>query len=1652
MKRKFISTVLILAMLLSCFGPQVFAAGPAPALAQSLKDGGAPGSYNIAADVEIRTLLLEGTGIEGLGTPGSPYRIETAEQLTALATSVNGGESYKGKYFLLTEDIDLTSISRWTPIGTPSSPFSGTFEGGRHEISNLKFINESSDYVGLFGYVLDGSVKNLGVVSVEIVGGSYLGGVVGCSVNGTILNCYNKGLRVASNAVNNVNIGGIVGSSTGGVVDGCYNTGTVISQSRGNRVGGIVGEMISGTVQNCYNTGGVSSEGTPNNGIAVGGIVGYSNKGMVQNCYNTGGVIGSQKVGGIVGSANDTTISSCYNGGDVNSEAGTHEGGILGDSKAEQGNTVKDNNFARSDKVGKGDVGGGTPVDAEDSKSLADQLGDAWADTDDGPVLKSNSDGLIYSDGVYYIPNLPVLKQVRDMINGVGVESVRAEATAFLVVRDINLDDESWDPIGNRDNPLKIIFDGGGHKISVKTITANSDGVAGLFGYVESTGTVKNLGVAGGPVTGGNYAGGIVAMNNGTVENCYNDCSVENGTQYTGGIVANNAGTVKNCYNTGAVTSSSGSKGAIVGEVNGTVKNCYYKDGSCENPGGGTSKPINDFASGAVAYALQKGSRELVWGQDFFGGDGDLPKIYSDGNAKQVVKVTFETKENKNYKVRYTNQGEMVGNLPELPEQLQSVAWWYSEELEGEFKADTPVDKDMTVIAVKQDSPSSSQPGGSEITLTHNRENKVLDLNGYIAYESGRTDKTGLFEYTIDSGNDELGAALGADGHTLTISASARPGDYTLLITATEESPQVMPVALDSFVAQSVPLTLQVKIVLPGSGTPGNPYLIETPVALGVLGSGDYAASGQYFRLDKDLDLGGTTSPWRPITTFSGVFDGNGHSIDGLYPSTNTGSAGLFAENTGTIKNLAVAGEVSGSSTIVGGIVCSNSGTVENCHSDVRITVQSAQSAGGVVGTNSGTVQNCYNTGDVSVSGAGNSSAGGVVGTSTDGTVQNCYNTGSVSVSGAGSSAGGVVGTDSNTVQNCYYQEGCQGEGTQFNDIGTARPAAGFASGEVARLLQDGQSTQVWGQSLGGDTPDESPILLVFTDNPEAYRVVKVTFAAEDGSVYDNGVVYGNPGKKVKLLLLPEDSYARVWRKDSVDGPVFDGTVEGTEDFTVYSSGWQEMYGGETDPDELTLTTTYGRAVTKDLDEYIGYAGGSEVAGNFTYEITNYGGLTAASIDGSVLTIPAGAPANEAGYTLTITATEVEPKFRPFSIGDFGTQEVTLKLTVIIHKAAQAAPTGDITVTKTKNSITVKTPTGDRYEFSLDGITWQSVGQFDGLKPATKYTVWVRFKEDGNHTPSDAVTKTVTTANADGSGTVLPGETLETENGSVSNNGDNVTVEDGQGNTATVTPPPKDGAEVLPDGSVKVPGGSTVTDSKGNTSTAPSQGGVISSDGTYSDNSAPGAGDGSGAGDGGGGAGGGGGGGAGGGGGSAGGSVTGIDEKPADPKVSASDIYIDVVKGSWYEPSVTFVTEMGLFYGVGDRLFGPDLNMTRAMFVTVLARLDGQDTGSGDNWYVKGMEWAVANGICDGTHPEANITREQIVAMLYRYAKATRVEGDLTAFVDFDLVSDWATDAMIWAVSKGILLGKDGRRLDPQGFATRAEVAAILQRFVEQVK
>ena len=174
--------------------------------------------------------------------------------------------------------------------------------------------------------------------------------------------------------------------------------------------------------------------------------------------------------------------------------------------------------------------------------------------------------------------------------------------------------------------------------------------------------------------------------------------------------------------------------------------------------------------------------------------------------------------------------------------------------------------------------------------------------------------------------------------------------------------------------------------------------------------------------------------------------------------------------------------------------------------------------------------------------------------------------------------------------------------------------------------------------------------------------------------------------------------------------------------------------------------------------------------------------------------------------------------------------------------------------------------------------------------------------------------------------------------------------------------------------------------------------------------------------------------------------------KPSQKPDTGSTLpFTDVFANSWFYDGVKYACEKGFMNGTGSTTFSPDADTTRGMIVTMLARLEGVNT-AGTLWYAAGQKWAMDTGISDGTNMTGAVTREQLAAILYRYAKQKGYDvtksAALTSFTDADTVSSYAVEAMQWAVASGLIQGS-GSRLSPKATASRAQVATILMRFME---
>ena len=260
------------------------------------------------------------------------YTVTSAEGLKNIAELVNGGKTDIN--ITLDKNIDLTG-KEWTPIGTSSSSYTGTFDGGNHTISGLT-VKGSDEYAGLFGYIDKvGTVKNVKLEKVQITSDyqyAYVGGVAGNN-NGAIENCSVSG-SVSGNSTYN-SVGGVVGYQWGGSITRCSSSATVNGTGS---VGGVVGQTNYGaTLTACYSTENVTLESNNSDNNYAGGVVGVNGaSSTLTACYATGKVTGtgtgsgSIYVGGVTGNNASGTLTACYHAAETVSGPDGATGGVTG--------------------------------------------------------------------------------------------------------------------------------------------------------------------------------------------------------------------------------------------------------------------------------------------------------------------------------------------------------------------------------------------------------------------------------------------------------------------------------------------------------------------------------------------------------------------------------------------------------------------------------------------------------------------------------------------------------------------------------------------------------------------------------------------------------------------------------------------------------------------------------------------------------------------------------------------------------------------------------------------------------------------------------------------------------------------------------------------------------------------------------------------------------------------------------------------------------------------------------------------------------------------------------------------------------------------------------------------------------------------------
>ncbi len=852
----------------------------------------------------------------------------------------------------------------------------------------------------------------------------------------------------------------------------------------------------------------------------------------------------------------------------------------------------------------------------------------------------------------------------------------------------------------------------------------------------------------------------------------------------------------------------------------------------------------------------------------------------------------------------------------------------------------------------------------------------------------------------------------------------------------------------------------------------------------------------------------GTFREWTPIGTdytkaYTGTFDGQSHTISGLYYSDTNGYCGLFGyvgsggqvKNVkvddsyindtvfvggvcgynygGTITNCSFDGSVTGTSplTLTGGVCGINDGTLTNCYNTGSVT--GVRDVGGVCGSSgySSTITNCYNDGSVTATGD-NANVGGVCGQN-DSTITNCYNTGSVT--GTGESVGGVCGRNDGTITNCYNTGDVTGTGN-----GTGTLYVGGVSGyNYFATIENCYSTgSVNGTSDVGGVCGHN----YFGTITNCYNTGSVS--GTDSGTYTGGVCGENNGTITNCYNMGKvsgggnndnvggvcgcnDNRSTItncyWREVSgLNGwGINNGTVTNVEpktndQFTSGEVAWllnsdqedgpwrQDLIGGN--DNYPTLDSTQGRVFQVMLDETDCYCNDS-------------------------FTIPASP--SRPGYTFDEWNTAADGTGTPYEEGD----QVTILTT---------EQNGTVTLYAqwTANEYTVQfDPNDGEGEMTGQDFTYDETKSLTtNIFTHTGYTFdeW-NTAADGTGTPyKDGQQVSNLTTEPNGTVTLYAQWTVNTYTVTLNlNNGK--FVEGYQGitsytyGTTTLLPDAEQvtrsgyrfegwyADEKFQDGpytqisaadlgnktfyarwsfiNIPTPNSITVTQpANGTVKVNPSNG----SAGTLITVTA-----------------------------TPdegyelayitvdGEKITGNTFRMPDKSVTVSAVFVpatfpfvDVKTGDWFYDYVAYVYANGLMDGTSATTFEPNANMTRAMVWAILARIDGE-TVTGAAWATDARAWAMAEGVSDGTDPNGLVTREQFATMLYRYAVAKGYDvsiGESTnilSYADFASISEYAIPAMQWACGSGIVTGVTDSTLAPQGTATRAQCAAMLMRFAE---
>lgn len=1293
------------------------------------------------------------------------------------------------------------------------------------------------------------------------------------------------------------------------------------------------------------------------------------------------------------------------------------------------------------------------------------------------------------AQGRYQVADAFQLFWFAGLVNGTLTDGTEQNTSASAVLTaDIELSGETWTPIGSESTPYTGTFDGQGYTISGMTIE-NAESYSGLFGNV--TGTVKNFTVtgsititgdetvakvggavgslgtasAGGTVSGvisgvditvsaGNdHIGGVVGsmpenssptvenciytgkitvtvaagsvagivgyIRTGTIQNCANQGSISvdvGGTGSVGGILGycnNGRIYICNCYNTGAISADgTDNVGAIVGQNKGTqatVSNCYYLTGSANQGQGQLTtdaadtvvKTADEFASGEVTYLLNGSSSDSpVWYQNLDNGQDKDTYPVLDGSHGIVYCIEEDP-------VRYSNDPDATAEPKDI--------------------------SDATVTLNQSSFTYNGQSQKPTVTVVLGDKTLTADTHYTVTY-SGDGINAGTYTVTVTGAGSYSGTANQTPTYTInkaTVTPSIN-GNTTKTYDGTAAVTTTLSITLSGVVdGDTDNVTAAAASYTYDSADAGERTVTASGITLGGTAADNYTLSATTATTSGIIEKANQTAPtgvtgsYAVSSTNSNQFvytvdaiDGaeyrmdNGswqasNSFDGITPeSSHTFSARLKADENHNASPEGNTGEVT-FSKLANANKPTLDYTVSGNQGNRTITITPVEGAeykfgeGAWSSTNTAT----YTNGETV-------------------TVSIRYKaTATLQASDAASAEVNTAKADQKAPDAFTLTFAWNSDGKTLTATIPAVAGAEYSFNGTTwtgdNTKTDCQpNTQYTGyiRMKETDTHNASPVTNSTATSPErAPETYTITAeAGAGGSIDPSGDVTVEKGASQTFTITPDEGYeiADV-QVDGVSVTVTDNsyTFTGVQANHTISVTFQKT-GGEPEPEPDTYTVTlYGGGAGA-------YGAGSYAAGT---EVTIYAGSRNGYTFRGWVTDDVTLAAPYSSYT-TFTMPDhsvvVEARWYAESSssgGSSGSSSTTTEITKNPDGSTTTTVTNKTTGTVTE---TTKWPDGSKevIETKKDGTVTTTTTDTTGNKTQ------VVENTDG--------TKETTITNKDGSSSATTVD--ETGKTQAEVKLPAAVVEDAQGEAVTLPMPEvpvTTDRETAPTVTVDLPSGTTAKVEIPVAEVTPGTVAVIvKADGTEeviktsltTENGV---------------------------------AVT-LSDGDTVKVVDNSKTFDDVSDNYWGAEAVAFASSRELFAGTSATTFSPDTAMTRAMIVTVLARFEGVDTTTGSTWYEAGQQWAMENGVSDGTNMDASLTREQLATMLYRYAQSkgydtTQGGMAIREYADFEQISDYAVEAMTWAVNTGLISGTSTTTLSPQGEATRAQVATILMRFIE---